>query len=472
MARHRRAIEPYILLEERRKMMKGVAFSDMKSFYFGNVNQSGKGSEMSNGESFLQVFDKTQSNTETVNCDSKEVKTKDAESIQNHANVQKKNTSNTIKENKEEVSMETIEETANQMKEKVAEVLDVSVEEVENVLETLGLSVVDLLNGDVLTQVVMALNPGVDALQIMMDEGLSTDLKTLMEFAQGLKNQMCEQFQLSEADLKAVMEQFKEIQQVQVSMPEAVMEEVSPEMVTLNSDVEADTDGDVEVVQSETAKTDMTVDGKPVSMETVPVEVKDDRAETSSQNGSESGQNLFKEFYQQLTQAVEQADVQTTTYGTSGQEIIHQITEYIKVHVKPETTEMELQLHPATLGSVKVQIASSGGVLSAVFTTENETVKAVLETQLVQLKENFEQQGLKVESVEVNVSAQGFDRSLDQQESEQNAYNETKEKKNNRRIRLNGLGDGEETTLEELSEEDKVVADMMIRNGNSVDYTV
>ena len=108
---------------------------------------------------------------------------------------------------------------------------------------------------------------------------------------------------------------------------------------------------------------------------------------------------------------------------------MNQITEQIRVHVKQDTTEMELQLHPASLGSVKVQLTSAGGVLTAVFTTENEAVKAALESQLIQLKENFSQQGLKVESVEVNVSTQGFERSLDEQEQQQRRFEENRSKK-------------------------------------------
>ena len=95
-----------------------------------------------------------------------------------------------------------------------------------------------------------------------------------------------------------------------------------------------------------------------------------------------------------------------------------------------------------------------------------------MEAQLVQLKENFTEQGLKVESVEVNVSAQGFERSLDQQEQEQNRFEDSRNKKGNRRIRLNGLDDSEEFLSEEMSADDRIVADMMIRNGNTVDYTV
>jgi flagellar hook-length control protein FliK len=150
---------------------------------------------------------------------------------------------------------------------------------------------------------------------------------------------------------------------------------------------------------------------------------------------------------------------------------MEQITEYIRVQVKPETTEMELQLHPASLGNIKVQVASREGVLTASFTTQNEAVKAALESQMVQLKESFEQQGIKVEAIEVNVEARGFERSLDQQNQEQSRDQFTEgSRRGTRRIRLGG-GSEEELDDEDLTEEDRIVADMMIRNGNTVDYT-
>ena len=99
-------------------------------------------------------------------------------------------------------------------------------------------------------------------------------------------------------------------------------------------------------------------------------------------------------------------------------------------------------------------------------------MKAALESQLVQLKENFAEQGLKVESVEVNVSAQGFERSLDQQEQEQNRFENSRNKKSTRRIRLDGIEESGDLLTEEMSGDDRIVADMMIRNGNTVDYMV
>ena len=58
------------------------------------------------------------------------------------------------------------------------------------------------------------------------------------------------------------------------------------------------------------------------------------------------------------------------------------------------------------------------------------------------------------------------------QEQEKNRFEDNKNRKANRRIRLNGLEDSEEFLTEDMTADDRIVADMMIRNGNTVDYTV
>lgn len=456
--------------------MKGISFSDMRAFYAGSVNPSGKSQELSNGESFLQVFDKTQGTDAALKTTTSEVKTEDADSIQNHANVQKKSNAEPIKETKDAtLEEENVEEAVTAIKEKIADLFNVSIEEVERVLETLGISVADLLNTEVLSQVVMALNPEVDALQFMTNEELYADLKSLTEFVQGIKTQLCEQFQISEEELKAALENFEEMNQKQPETMEVVTEIATDVVDDENLEKEETrTIGQTSIDFVENAVVEKAVAGKQTVIEPISVRSTDSKQGTSHQEtgSNESGQEMFKNFFNQLSDAVENANASNPTYGTSGREIINQITDYIKVHVNPETTEMELQLHPASLGTVRVQLASTGGVLTAIFTTENETVKAALETQLIQLKENFTQQGLRVESIEVNVSTQGFERSLDQQQQEGNSFEGQKEKKSNRRISLSDAGSLDNISMEDIAEEDKVVADMMIRNGNTVDYTV
>ena len=107
--------------------------------------------------------------------------------------------------------------------------------------------------------------------------------------------------------------------------------------------------------------------------------------------------------------------------------------------------------------------------MTAQFTAQNEAVKNVIETQLVTLQQNLNEQGLKVEAVEVNVAVGQFDRNLNQGQGSNEHPSEEAKKKQPRRI---NLSDSDAFAEEELEEADKVTADMMARNGNTVDYLV
>lgn len=477
--------------------MTSAPITDVKSTLIGNIGNSSKGLEVQNAESFSKVFDKTNSPA-AGKSESTLKKVEDVESIQNHANIQKNKTSENFKEQTEEVvdleEMEKVaEETATLMVEKVAETFDMTVEEVEAVLEELGLTTLDLLNSENLTQVVLALNPETDALSLVTNESLFADLKALMNTAEDLKGQLAEQFAMSEEELHNFLQQMKEQMVVQNSA-ESLMQEEIPTLSEAVADMPVETvsvemdivetvaeDIDTDNVKVE-AKANQTVDtmGNTEGYEGTVIPKTESgatsRRETSDFGNKEhqnAGTSFNQQFVNQLTEAIDNATGTGSTYGVNGQEILRQITDYIRVHVNVETTEMELQLHPASLGNIKVQLASTEGVLTAIFTTENEAVKAALESQLVQLKENFAQQGLKVESVEVNVSAQGFERSLDQQEQQgQNQFQNANGRNRSRRIRLNGIDGTEDILPEDMTEDDRIVADMMIRNGNSVDITV
>lgn len=459
--------------------MSSTTISNVKSktLIFGNLGNNLKTQDVQGKESFSDVFEKTQN---PVEIEKQEVsaKTEDNESIQDHAKMQTNKASEQLKEKSKEVETakgekemeEAVQKAAEEMVGKVAETFEVTVEEVEAVLETLGLNVMDLLNPENLTQVVLALNPECDALTLMTNEELYADLKALMDMAQEWKGQIAQEFQLSEEEMTQVLNTVKEQLVSQAPVEMDVMETVNAQENDTVEEKQKVNFQQTEVTEAETSVYDGTVIPKTENTQ----ELRSNSSKTGEQTGNEhaGAQSFQQNFVEQLAEAVENASSETTSYGVRGQDIINQITEQIRVHVKQDTTEMELQLHPASLGSVKVQLTSAGGVLTAVFTTENETVKAALESQLIQLKENFAQQGLKVESVEVNVSAQGFERSLDEQEQEQRRFEENRSRKGNRRIRLNGMGEAEELLGEEMTADDRIVADMMIRNGNTVDYTV
>ena len=493
--------------------MSGLISNAKAKVYFPvEASNGSKVQEVQNADSFSKVFNKTQMVEDTlgkekaVKADNTKAKvesntkTEDSESIQNHANIQKSKTSENLKEQTEEVKgmesskemEETVNEAAGVMIESIAETFNITVEEVENALETLGLTPLDLLNSENLTQVVLALNPECDAMTLMTNEELFADLKGLMNMAQELEGQIVQKFNLSEEEMSQLLDSMKEMEQmptvekeVETEVPnlsEAVTEVASDKVSVLvdvtetvvSSEKEAESVGKWETTTDVTRTQNVTEQQK----ETIVPKTENhkslerDSSETQKDASNTTTQNFSQNILNQLAEAVENVEGTTTSYGVRSQDIMNQITEQIRVHVTQETTEMELQLHPASLGNVKVQIASTGGILTAVFTTENETVKAALESQLVQLKENFAQQGLKVESVEVNVSAQGFERSLDQQEQEQNRFADSRSKKGNRRIRLNGMEEVGNNLNEEMSADDRIVADMMIRDGNTVDYMV
>ena len=165
--------------------------------------------------------------------------------------------------------------------------------------------------------------------------------------------------------------------------------------------------------------------------------------------------------------------VETVTHYSNGQadSIMSQVTESIRVNYSPDTTSMELQLHPASLGTVNMQIASNNGVVTAHILVQSEAVKAALESQLITLQQTFTEQGQRVEAVEVSVANYDLNRGTGSDAGSDNgeqASSRAGRVGTRRRINLNDL---DEEDIDGLSEEEKLSADMMARSGNSVDYT-
>ncbi len=148
-------------------------------------------------------------------------------------------------------------------------------------------------------------------------------------------------------------------------------------------------------------------------------------------------------------------------------EIADQILDYIQSQRNEDFSSVEMQLHPASLGSLQIRVANQGGVMTANFITQNEQVKAVLENQLVQLQDQLKEAGVKVEAVEVTVAAHQFEQNLQQGDGSAQNGREQSEGRRVRRLRLGG--EFGEDDLEALSEEDRIAAETMEANGQTVD---
>ncbi|MBP5625036.1 MAG: flagellar hook-length control protein FliK, partial [Lachnospiraceae bacterium] len=164
-------------------------------------------------------------------------------------------------------------------------------------------------------------------------------------------------------------------------------------------------------------------------------------------------------------EALNAKEVTTVYTEVETKAIIDQITESIRVEATPETTEISLRLHPESLGNVSVRIsANHEGAMTAQFIAQNESVKAIIESQALVLRETLEAKGVTVEAVEVMVGSHEFERNL----SDSERRNEEQQTRSRAVRRLNL--DAEDET--ELEDEDILRQDIMRQNGNTIDYTV
>lgn len=83
-------------------------------------------------------------------------------------------------------------------------------------------------------------------------------------------------------------------------------------------------------------------------------------------------------------------------------EVAKQIVEQARLLRMPDETQMVIRLKPEHFGelTLKVSVAASGAV-NAAFHTDNASVRAIIETSMIQLKHELQAQGLKVDNVGV-----------------------------------------------------------------------
>ena len=362
---------------------------------------------------------------------------------------------------------------------KVAEELGVSEEEVLAAMEALGFVMADLLNADNMTELVLTIE-GEDMLALMTDEGLYNSLQNLLTMVSEAVDQIGEKMELSPEELEAILEQAK-VPEMEEN-PETVPEDGKrPQMP------EGQEDYTVTVERNgETVKVSVEVDGSSQTESTEVTGLKPEavQEETTADSGKGDGSkkegSSQKENAQEMThgnmllesllnkggavksEAVFENAMAQNTADT--QNIMNQIMDYMRVQVKADMTQMELQLNPASLGTVNINITSKAGVITAQFLTQNETVKAAIESQIVQLKNSFEEQGLKVEAVEVTVASHSFERNLNGDGNGQQQAQDGK-KKGNRKVNLNGPAMEEEPATEE---EEPAIMGM---EGSTVSFT-
>ena len=368
-----------------------------------------------------------------------------------------------------------LEDAVEDVMKEIEEMLEVSEEELVDVLEQLGLQPIDLLNPDNMASIMTALTGEDSTIQLVMDEEMYITLQDLMQMVEEKTQELLNATGLSDEELESIMDQLKLLIDQQLSREETEMNQAQILPFESEEEVVAE-DGDVPVIVKnendlqDVQTTEVTQDSPERIVEKTETGKSEDSLFQEQQQNMQSFQNMSDE----ISQLAGESKLEGT--GTPNTEsILKQLADYVKIQKGKELTEMELQLHPASLGNVKVTLATKGGVVTAQLTTENEIVKNAIESQVSQLKQNLEEQGVRVEAIEVSVASHQMERNLEQnaKDGEQEQKQETGgiHKIRKTSINLNSFEDADEL-LEEMTGADdatRIAMEMMAMGGNRMD---
>ena len=473
-----------------------------------NLSNIGKSEQSTKEISFADTFMKTNevNFNKDVTSDVSKTKTVVATNAGSNKNIKTAEASGQETESLDEEKIkdlaEEISEITNQIVDKIKSEFEVTDEEIEEAMEVLGLTIADLTKPTELRNLLMELTGTTDSIELLTNVELYDSVKEVTDFASNLFTEVAKDFSLSTEQLTEMIntESFEEaLNEVDVSVTsneaetEADAEVVSKVTVDKtteqalafeNSDkananetkpVESNNSNESEEVPIDTEKKAPDKIEKPESFTQSSLmndEAMNERSENRKSFNFDSSKN--QEFTFNQTQAVTNQTVNTVgdivetvtsyTTGADTDNIMRQVTDYVKVHISEDVTKMEIELHPASLGTVNMQINSQNGQITAHLTVQNELVKSVLETQMIKLQETFDEQGTKVSAIEVTVAEYSLNSQSDNNYSEERNGRSYGSKKKG--INLNEIG-----SLDELDEEEQLEAKVMEMNGSSVNYT-
>ncbi|MGN0170129.1 MAG: flagellar hook-length control protein FliK [Lachnospiraceae bacterium] len=187
------------------------------------------------------------------------------------------------------------------------------------------------------------------------------------------------------------------------------------------------------------------------------------------QEGSKEHTTVFTHSQSTVTVAQEGVLPEQTVKVVDLKNLVSEIVELVKVTTTSnQVSSVEMQLNPANLGKVLVEVATQQGEVTAKISTQTQAAKEAMEANVQVLRDNLEQQGVKVSAIEVTVQSHAFEENLQEDGSKEQQQLAKEMQKENRRVNVNL----NEMTLDDLqglmSEEDMVIARMMRDNGNVI----
>ncbi len=398
-----------------------------------------------------------------------------------------------------------LEQIISQIKDILGITDDVFLENMEN----LNMQMADLLNPDNMVQLVTALSGEDSAISLVANEELYSALQDITQTVETQVGTLLEDTGLSQEDISDILQKLQQANQEEnigdlnagelnaqdadktaLVSNEAVDDTTFQTMetaVAVNEpvvEINDKTSDKTEVSKDDTAKvqTDQSNPEEEAEITTdTSSKSQTSKAEADSHENSDTkefghNQSTSQSFDNNLNELVNDIGETVESYTSESTEsIMRQLADTVKIVKNENLTEMELQLHPASLGTVNVSLTTKGGVVTAQFTTQNEAVRAAIEAQASQLKTNLEEQGVKIEAIEVSVESHGLEKNLDKNNDQQRQQSEEQEQRiqglRRTNINLRQFEDGDEMAEEMRGADDatRIAMEMMAANGNSMD---
>lgn len=335
----------------------------------------------------------------------------------------------------------------------VKDVLKLDDDQMDAILAAMGITVLQLLDPQILQQFVLTAEGAGDITDMLTSEMMLADYQMILQqFAQmpeGVSEILAQMEPVSEddANLQGILQE---------------LTAVKPEQAPVVSDGE--------VLQKAVNTQEPAILGQTPSS---------DLSKTMSGESNASSTESFVQTSQPQTDASVEAvpfaqqfdlqgarEVQDAPMPNQSVQIIEQIVRQIRVSVTDTTSTMEMQLNPERLGKVLLTISAKEGMMTANFTVQTEEARLALESQMYQLRDTLEQKEIKVEAVSISVSdfsfAQGGGDDADSKNLEQGDGK-------SRRFQFE---DSEEEAQEASDKEaERVRKSVMRDHGGSVDFT-
>ncbi len=356
-----------------------------------------------------------------------------------------------------------------EVKEAIKDALGITDEELDNLLADMGIALTELMLGDNLKNFILQVQ-GATNVDLLVNESLANLVNDLTAKVSELINQYgftdsAELEQLIADNLQVIQSELQaDAEGVDVVTNNAIA--TGTEDASVEDTAGSEERVDFKTAKTETDKTAATEDGISEKL-VVESTAEEGKSMTFEQSADKGNQQIATSFNQAINNTVNaNINVDATAFTSNIQEadIIRQIIDQIKVTAGKDVQSMEVQLNPENLGKVYVNVEAKNGVMQAKIIAETEAAKNAIENNLAILKENFSNNELKVDAIEVMVATYDFFK-----ESQNGDFDNEEQTHDTSKsiggINVNNLDE------EELTEEEELEVEIMKTKGNTVSYT-